>query len=162
MNRIAFGREGEIRPAAVVLMGLALSTMAFALDWAIVRNAPAIFGPLGEVHGFGIGKALLASFPAVLGNTLGFYMSYRAYDPRALVKFLAPAAGFFVLFMVPPAWTLLVGGGTLATFAASAVLNAVPVAIAVTAFLALRPGPEIAPKPVPNGGGELLAETAAK
>ena len=139
MNRIAFSQDGGIRPATVVLVGLMLSTIAFALNLMIVRNASAVFGSLGEVHGFGIGKALLASVPAVLGNTLGFYMSYRAYDPRALAKFLAPAAGFFVLFTVPPAWTLLLGGGTLATFATSSVLNIVPVVIAVTALLALRP-----------------------
>ncbi len=158
MNRIVFGKEGEIRPAAVVLAGLILSTIAFALDWMIVRNAPAIFGSLGEVHEFGVGKALLASFPAVLGNTLGFYLSYRRPDPRALAKFLAPAAGFFVLFMIPPAWTLLLGGGTAATFATSTVLNIVPVSLAVAAFLALRPRPESAPEPV----SELQAEPAVK
>lgn len=140
MNRIVFSKEGGIRPIAVALVGLALSTIAFALDWMIVRNAQAIFGSFGEVYEFGVGKALLASFPAVLGNALGFYMSYRAYDPRALLKFLAPAAGFFVLFMIPPTWTLIFGGGTIATFATSAALTIVPVAIAVAAFLALRPG----------------------
>ena len=138
MNRITFSREGEIRPGAVVLVGFVLSTIAFALDWMIVRNASMVFGSLGEVYEFGTDKALLASFPAVLGNTLGFYMSYRAYDPRALAKFLAPAAGFFVAFMIPPTWTLLLGGGTAATFATSAVLNIVPLAIAVPALLALR------------------------
>jgi hypothetical protein len=53
MNRIVFCKEGEIRPVAVVLMGTVLSTIAFALDLMIVRNASAIFGSLGEVHGFG-------------------------------------------------------------------------------------------------------------
>jgi hypothetical protein len=86
MNRITFSKDGEIRPAVVVLVGMVLSTIAFALDSMIIRNASAIFGPLGEVHEFGIGKARLASFPAVLGNTLGFYMSYRSYDPQALVN----------------------------------------------------------------------------
>jgi hypothetical protein len=65
-------------------------------------------------------------------------MSYRHYDPRALVKFLAPAAGFFLLFMVPPVWGLL-PGGTFATFAVASLLNIVPVAIAVPALLSLRP-----------------------
>lgn len=162
MNRIAFSRGGGIRPAAVVLLGLILSAIAFALDWMIVRNAPAIFGSLGEVHEFGIGKALLASVPAVLGNALGFYMSYRRYDPRADLKFLAPAAGFFVAFMIPPAWTLLFGGGTLATFATSAVLNTIPVAVAVSALLALRPGADPAPQPVLDDLQDLRAEPAAK
>jgi hypothetical protein len=84
---------------------------------------------------------LLASVPAVLGNTLGFYLSYRVYHPRALAKFLAPAAGFFVAFTIPPVWGLL-AGGTFAAFAAASVLNIVPVAIAVTALLILRPGPQ--------------------
>ena len=162
MNRIAFNEEGGIRPVAVVVVGLVLSTIAFALDWMVVRNASAIFGSMGEVHEFGIGKALLASFPAVLGNTLGFYMSYRGYDPRALAKFLAPAAGFFVLFMIPPAWTLILGGGTLGTFATSTVLNVVPVAIAVPALLALRPGTDSAPQPVAEDAREPLAQTAAR
>lgn len=162
MNRIVFGEEGGIRPAAVIVAGLVLSTIAFALDLMVIRNAPAIFGSLGEVHEFGIGKALLASFPAVLGNTLGFYMSYRGYDPRALVKFLAPAAGFFVLFMIPPVWTLILGGGTLGTFATSAVLNIVPVSVGVAALLALRPERESAPEIVPGDDGRLMAETTAR
>ena len=139
MNRITFSQEGGIRLSAVIVVGLVLTALAFTLDWMIVRNAQAIFGSLGEVHQFGVGKALLASVPAVLGNTLGFYMSYRRYDKRALAKFLLPGAGFFVAFMIPPAWTLILGGGTAATFATSAVLNVIPVAIAVTALLALRP-----------------------
>ena len=84
---------------------------------------------------------LLASVPAVLGNTLGFYMSYRSYGPRADLKFLAPAAGFFVAFMAVPVWGLLAGGTTTA-FAVASILNVVPVAIAVPALLALRPGPQ--------------------
>jgi len=158
MNRIVFSKGGEIPPDAVVLVGLVLSTIAFALDWMIVRNAPAIFGSLGEVHEFGIGKALVASFPAVLGNTLGFYLSYRSYDPRALVKFLAPAARFFAAFMIPPAWTLLLGWGAVATFATSSVVNIVPVSLAVAAFLALRPGlpSEVAQAGIaePDGAGQ--------
>ena len=66
-------------------------------------------------------------------------MSYRRDDPRALVKFLAPAAGFFVAFMIPPVWGLL-AGGTFATFAVAATLNVVPVAIALSVLLGLRPG----------------------
>jgi len=153
MNRIAFNREGEIRPASVVIIGLVLSTIAFALEWMIIRDAQAIFGSLGEVYGFGIGTALL-------GNPLGFYMSYRGHDPRADLKFLAPAAGFFVLFMIPPAWTLPLGGGTLATFATSSVLNMIPVGLAVATFLALRPASALGT--APDDVGELLARTAAK
>lgn len=162
MNRIMFSKEGGIRPAAVIVAGLVLSAIAFALDLMIIRNASAIFGSLGEVHEFGIGKALLASFPAVLGNTLGFYMSYRSHDPRALVKFLAPAAGFFVLFMIPPVWTLILGGGTLGTFATSSVLNIVPVSVGVAALLALRPERESAPEILPSDAGKLLAQTTAR
>ncbi len=51
MSRIVFGKEGKIRPVTVVVVGMVLSTIAFALDWMIVRNASAIFGSLGEVHG---------------------------------------------------------------------------------------------------------------
>ena len=151
MNRITFSQEGEIRPAAVALLGLVLSAVAFAIDSLIANAAPSAIGAPGEVPEFGIGKVLLATVPAVLGNTLGFYLSYRSYDPRALVKFLAPAAGFFVAFMVPPAWGLL-AGGTLAAFAVAATLNVVPVAIAVTVLLALRPQarPGIAPELAPS------------
>lgn len=98
-----------------------------------------MFGAPGEVPAFGLGKILLASVPAVLGNTLGFYMSYRSYHPRALVKFLAPAAGIFTAFMIPPVWELL-AGGNLATFAVASLLNVVPVALAVPVLLGLRPG----------------------
>ena len=82
----------------------------------------------------------MASVPAVLGNTYGLYMSYRSYDPRALVKFLSPAAGFSVAFMIPPVWGLI-AGGNLAAFAVAALLNIVPVAVAVSVLLGLRPGP---------------------
>ena len=138
MNRITFSRGGDIRPAAVVLVGLVLSAIAFTLDTLIAGAAPSAFGTPGEVPTFGFGKVLLASVPAVLGNALGFYMSYRHYDPRALVKFLAPAAGFFLAFMVPPVWGLL-AGGTFAAFAVTSLLNIVPVAIVVPALLSLRP-----------------------
>jgi hypothetical protein len=138
MNRIVFSREGEIHPAAVVLVGLILSAIAFALDMLIATAAPTALGAPGEVATLGFATVLMMSVPAVLGNTLGFYMSYRRYDPRALVKFLAPAAGFFVAFMVPHVWGLI-AGGTFANFAVAAILSIVPVAIAVTTLLALRP-----------------------
>ena len=120
------------------MVGLVLSAIAFTLDTLISGAAPSAFGTPGEVPAFGFGKVLLASVPAVLGNTLGFYLSYRAYHPRALVKFIAPAAGCFVAFMIPPVWGLL-AGGTFAAFAVAATLNVVPVAIAVSVLLGLRP-----------------------
>ncbi|CAA9510644.1 MAG: hypothetical protein AVDCRST_MAG12-3199 [uncultured Rubrobacteraceae bacterium] len=153
MNRITFSQEGKIRPVAVVLVGLVLAAIAFALDMAIATAAPAAFGAPGEASAFGVGKVLLASVPAVLGNTLGFYMSYRSYSPRADLKFLVPAAGFFVAFMAIPVWGLL-AGGTMTAFAVASILNVVPVAIAVPALLALRPGPQ------PEGVQELVPAEA--
>lgn len=161
MNRILFGREGEIRPASVVGVGLVLSALAFAVNTLIAGAAPPAFGAPEEVSRFGFVKVVLATVPAVLGNTLGFYMSYRRYDPRALVMFLAPAAGFYVAFMSIPVWGLL-SGGTFTAFAVGTILNTAAVAIAVPALLALRRGSEIAPKPIPDDAGELLAETAVK
>ncbi|QIN80131.1 hypothetical protein GBA65_18195 [Rubrobacter marinus] len=161
MNRIMFSRGGEIRPAAVVVVGLLLSAIAFAVNTLIAGAAPPALGAPGEVAQFGIVKVLLASVPAVLGNTLGFYMSYRRYDPRALVKFLAPAAGFYAAFMSIPVWGLI-SGGTFTTFVVGAIINAVAVAVAVPALLALRPTPEIVPEPVTYGAGEALAQTAIK
>jgi hypothetical protein len=64
--------------------------------------------------------------------------------------------------MIPPAWTLILGGGTLGTFATSAVLNIVPVSLGVAALLALRPKRESAPEIVPSDAGKLLAEPTAK
>lgn len=138
MKRMTLDPLGDIRPARVVLAGLVLSALALALDLLIADAAPAALGAPGEVPSFGFVKVLLASVPAVLGNALGFYLSYRSPHPRALTKFLAPAAGFFVAFMVPPVWALL-AGGTAATFAVASLLNIVPVAIALPALLALRP-----------------------
>lgn len=161
MNRIAFDREGQIRPATVVVVGLILSAVAFAVNTLIANAAPPALGAPGEVSQFGTVKVVLATLPAVLGNTLGFYMSYRRYDPRALVKFLAPAAGFFVAFMTIPVWGLL-AGGTFTAFAVAAALNIVSVSVAVSALLALRPGPENGTEPIPGDAGEILAQTAAK
>ena len=156
MNRIMFGREGGIRPAFVVGVGLILSAIAFAVNVLIANAAPPALGaPPGEVAEFGFVKVALATVPAVLGDTLGFYMSYRKYDPRALVKFLASAAGFYVAFMFMPIRGL-VSGGTLTAFAVGATLNTVAVAIAVPALLALRPGL------VPHEAGELPAGTAVE
>ena len=161
MDRIMFGEEGEIRPVAVVGVGLILSAVAFAVNVLIVNAAPPALGAPGEVSQFGFLKVALATVPAVLGNALGFYMSYRKYDPRALLKFLVPAAGFYAAFMAVPVWGLI-SGGTLTAFAVGAIINTVAVAIAVPALLALRPGPEIDQEPVPDNAGELLAETAVK
>ncbi len=160
MDRITFSKGGDIRPAAVVLVGLALSAIALMLDMLVATAAPSVFGALGEIPAFGLGKVLMASVPAVLGNTLGFYMSYRSYHPRALVKFLAPAAAFFLAFMIPPVWGLL-AGGTVASFAVASLLNIVPVAIAVPALLSLRPGPQpgSAPAASPSNAQGLRART---
>lgn len=148
MNRITFSQSGDIRPGAVVLVGLVLSAIALTLDMLIATVGPSVFGAAGEVPAFGLGKVLMASLPAVLGNTYGFYMSYRAHDPKALLKFLAPAAAFFLVFMIPPVWGLL-AGGTFATFIVATLLNIVPVAIAVPVLLGLRPGGA----PVASPGG---------
>jgi hypothetical protein len=161
MNRITFSREGEIRPAAVVLVGLVLSAIAFALDMLIATAAPSAIGVPGEAPAFGLITVLMMSVPYALGNTLGFYMSYRRYDPRALVKFLAPVAGIFVAFMIPYVWGLL-AGGTFAAFAVAAILNIVPVAISVTTLLALRPGPDSAPEPDPDNVQGLRVEATDK
>lgn len=155
MNRITFSREGEIRPSVVVLAGLILSATAFAINTLIANAAPAALGAPGEVSQFGTMKVMMATLPAVLGNTMGFYMSYRRYDPRALVKFLAPAAGFYLAFMGIPTWGL-VSGGTPTSFAVGAALNTVAVAVAVPALLALRPGT------APDDLRELRVEPAAK
>lgn len=159
MNRIVFSQEGEIRPAAVVGVGLILSAIAFAINTLIANAAPPALGVPGEVSQFGIVKVVLATVPAVLGNALGFYMSYRRYDPRALVKFLAPAAGFYVAFMSIPVWGLL-AGGTFTAFAVGATLNTVAVVVAVPALLALRP--EGAVEPTSDNLQELRAETAVE
>ncbi len=140
MSRITFSQSGDIRPGVVVLVGLTLSAIALTLDTLIANVAPSFLGAPGEVPAFGLGKVLMASVPAVLGNAYGFYMSYRSYDPRALLKFLAPAAVFSVAFMIPPVWGLI-AGGNLATFAVAASLNIVPVVLAVAVLLGLRPGP---------------------
>ncbi len=161
MNYIVFGRKGEIRPAGVVLVGLVLSAIAFAINALIANVVPPALGATDEVGQFGFVKVSLATIPAVLGNTLGFYISYRRYDPRAVVKFLAPAAGFYLAFMAIPLWGLI-SGGTLTAFAVGAILNTIAIAVAVPALLVLRPGTEVAPEPVRHDAGELLAETAAK
>src|SRR3712207_6379325 len=67
---LTFSKGGDIRPAAVVLVGLVLSAIAFTLDTLIAGAAPSAFGTPGEVPTFGFGKVLLASVPAVLGNAL--------------------------------------------------------------------------------------------
>ena len=161
MNRVMFGREGDIRPAAVVGVGVLLSAIAFAVSMLVANAAPPAFGAPGEVSRFGFAKVALATVPAVLGNALGFYMSYRRHDKRALVKFLAPAAGFYVAFMAIPAWGLL-AGGTFTAFAVGATINTVAVGVAVPALLVLRPGPQTSRGPVPEDAAELLARTAAK
>lgn len=138
MNRITFSPEGKIRPAAVALVGLALSAVAFALDMLIATTAPSFIGAPGEVAALGFATVLLMSVPWGLGNSLGFYIAYRRYDPRALVKFLAVVAGIYVAFMILPVWGLL-AGGTFANFAVAAVLTTLPVIISVTMLLALRP-----------------------
>ena len=140
MTRITFSPEGKIQLTAVVLVGLVLSAVAFAFDMLIATTAPSAFGAPGEVAALGFATVLGMSVPAVRGNTVGFYYSYRRYDPRADLKFLAPAAGFYVAFMVPHVWGLL-AGGTFANFAVAAALTTLPVTIGVTALLSLRPGP---------------------
>lgn len=141
--------------------GLVLTAVAFTINILIAGAAPPTFWAPEEISQFGFVKMVLATVPTVLGNTLGFYMSYRQYYPRALVRFLVPAAGFYVAFMSIPVWGLI-SGGILTAFAVGAILNTVAVAIVVPALLALRSGTEIASQPVPGAARELLAETAVK
>ena len=138
MRRITLSKGVDLRPAGLVLVALVLAAIAVALDMLVATAAPSVLGVPSDLPALGLGKVLLTSIPAVLSNTLGFYMSYRSYHPRALSKFLVPAAAFFLLFMIPPVWGLL-AGGTPASFAAAALMNIVPVAIAVPALLSLRP-----------------------
>ena len=159
MSRIVFGREGGIRPVAVVLVGLVLSAVAFAVNTLISGSVPPALGAPEEASQFGFVKVVLATVPAVLGNALGFYMSYREPDPRADLKFLAPAAGFYLVFMSIPVWGLA-SGGTLTAFAVGATLNTVAVAVAVPALLALRP--QSAAAPAPDSFQELRTEPAAE
>jgi hypothetical protein len=112
----------------------------------IATAAPLAIEAMGEVAALGFVTVLGMSVPAVVGNTVGFYYSYRRYDPRANLKFLVPAAGFYVAFMVLHVWGLL-AGGTFATFTVSAALTSLPVTIGVTALLSLRPGPRPANAP---------------
>ena len=164
MNRITFSPEGKIRLAAMVLVGLVLSAVAFALDMLIATTAPSAVGAPGEVAALGFATVLGMSVPAVLGNAVGFYYSYRRYDPRADLKFLAPAAGFYVAFMVPHVWGLL-AGGTFANFAVAVVLTTLPVTIGVTTLLALRPEPRPVNSPdaaTPDNARGLGAQSTVK
>lgn len=118
MKRITLSKGGDLRPAGLVMVALVLAAIAAALDMLVATAAPAVLGVPSDLPALGLGTVLLASIPPVLGNALGFYMSYRSYQPRALLKFLVPAAAFFLLFMIPPVWGLL-AGGTPASFAAA-------------------------------------------
>ena len=138
MNHLTFSPIGEIRTSSVILLCVLLSGLALSLNLLIAGVAPGVFGVANDHPVLSLNKLMLASIPAVLGNTLGFYLSYRSPGPRALVKFLVPAALFFVLFMSAPTW-LLFTGGTPAAFALTALLNAAPVILAVSIFLSLRP-----------------------
>ena len=155
MNRIAFSTEGEIRPAVVVMVGIVLSAVAFGVNTLVANAVPPALGAPGEVAHFDAVRDVLATLPAVLGNTLGFYMSYRSPDPRADLKFLVPAAGFFVAFMGLPVWAL-VSGGTTTAFVVASALNVVSVSVAVPALLALRPAGAL------ENAGEHFAPAAAE
>jgi hypothetical protein len=130
----------------------------------IATTAPSFIGAPGEVAALGFATVLGMSVPAVLGNTMGFYYSYRRYDPRGNLKFLVPATGFYVAFMVPHAWGLL-AGGTFANFAVSAALTTLPVTIGVTTLFALRPGQRPANAPdatTPDNARGFGAEAAVR
>lgn len=137
-QRTASSPNGRLWAGRVGLAALLLAATAAALDLLVAAAAPSVLGVPSDLPALGLVPVLLASIPAVLGNAFGFYTSYRSHQPRALRKFLVPAATFFALFMIPPVWRLLAGEAP-AAFAAAALLNFLPVAIAVPALLRLRP-----------------------
>ena len=139
MNRLTFNPTGSIRVPSVILLGFVLSAMALTLNVLLAGVAPAAFGVPNDLPVLELNRLMWATIPAVLGNTLGFYLAYRSIRLHALRKFLEPAALFYALFMIPPIYALL-GGGTLAAFTVAALINTVPVALAVPVFLSLRPG----------------------
>ena len=138
MNQLTFDTNHRIRTMSVVLIGIVLSALALSLNLLIARLAPNLFGIPADLPLLTLNTLMLATIPAVLGNTLGFYLAYRSPHPHALRKFLIPAALFFVLFMLPHIWTLFTGG-TLSAFALATLINTVPVGLAVSVFLNLRP-----------------------
>ena len=139
MNRLTFDQTGNIRAPSVVLLGFVLSGLALSLNVLLAGVAPTAFGVPSDLSVLGLNRLMWATIPAVLGNALGFYLAYRAPHPRALRKFLVPAAAFYGLFMIPHLWALL-AGGTLGAFGVGALISTVPVALAVPVFLGLRPG----------------------
>lgn len=141
MNSVMFGETGRLRTSSVLLAGLALSALALTVNTQVAAAAPAVLGAPNDLPPLSPARLMLATLPAVLGNTLGFFLAYRSPHPRALLKFLVPAALFFVLFMLPALWALLTGG-SLAAFAVATVINVVPVAVAVPVLLSLRPSQE--------------------
>jgi hypothetical protein len=138
MKRITLCRGGRLSLAALALVTLALSAVALAIDMLVAAVAPSVLGEPSDDLVLGLVGVSLASIPPVLGNAIGFYFSYRSYDPRALLKFLAPAAAFYLIFMIPPVWGL-VAGGAFASFAVASALNVVPLAVALPVLLSLRP-----------------------
>ena len=138
MDQLTFDTDHRIRTMSVVLVGIILSALALSLYLLIARIVPNLFRIPADLPLLTLSNLMLATIPAVLGNTLGFYLAYRSPHPHALRKFLIPAALFFVLFMLPHIWTLFTGG-TLSAFALATLINTVPVGLAVSVFLSLRP-----------------------
>jgi uncharacterized membrane protein len=138
MKRFTLFRGSRLSLAALALVTLALSVIALTIGMLVDAVAPSVLEVPSDDPVLSLMSVSLASILSVLGYAIGFYFSYRSHDPRALLKFLAPAAGFFLAFMISPVWGLL-AGDAFASFAVASALNVVPLAVALPVLLSLRP-----------------------
>ena len=90
MKGITLFECGRLSPVALSLVILAMSAAAFAIDILVATVAPSFLGVPGDDPVLGLRRVSMASIAPVLGNAIGFYMSYRSYHPRADLRFLAP------------------------------------------------------------------------
>jgi len=127
---------------------LILAAASLAINLTATRAAAAVLGLSDHLPALAFPQIVPVSVLPVLGYGFGFYMSYRSRRPRALLLFIGPGAAIFLALIIKPALGLL-NSGSLASFAVTLLVNAVPVLVAVPVLLRLRP--DTTPSADPSG-----------
>ena len=142
VRQVPEGLFSRIAARAPVTLQDIIPVFLLSLGWAYAANllvrtlAIEVAGVPEDLHALELWQLLPATFFPVLGNSFGFYMSFRRPDDRSVVRYLIPTLGLPLLFIVLGLLQLNHGG--LAEVVTTIALVVLPVAISAPLMFRLR------------------------
>lgn len=130
------GARAPVTPTDIV------PVLVLALGWALAANlllrslAIEVFDVSDHLHAIVLYELLLATLFPVLGNSFGFYMSFRRPTDRSVAIYLIPSAGIPIAFIVLN--LLRMNHGGLAETVTTVAVVIIPTALSAPLMFRLR------------------------